>query len=93
MKKIFLVMATCIMIALCGVLSGCSASFQRGMKDIASEYGGGLNRTLTAYSATGEKIGEWKGKIDVEISENKVKFDLNGKRTIIYNCIVIVQED
>lgn len=92
-RKILTVVVTVVVIVLCGVLSGCTASFQRGMKDLASEYTGGLNRTLTAYSATGEKIGEWQGKIDVEISENKVKFDLNGKRTIIYNCIVIVQED
>ena len=91
--KILTVVVTMVVIALCAVFLGNTASFRRGMKDIASEYGGGLNRTLTAYSATGEKIGEWKGKIDVELSENKVKFDLNGKRTIIYNCIVIVQED
>jgi hypothetical protein len=37
----------------------------------------------------------YKGKFD--ISENsdgtKVKFDINGKRVMIYNAIVIVEED
>ena len=74
-------------------LVGCGASFQRGLKDFQSEYSGGLNRTVTAYTQTGEKIGEWAGKIDIEMSDNKVKFDLNGKRTIIYNALVISQED
>ena len=82
-----------MVVAIVGCLTGCSASFKRGVKDFHSEYGGGLNRTVTAYSATGEKIGEWHGKIDVEIDENRLKFDLDGKRTIFYNATVIIQED
>ena len=92
-KSLLLAVAVTIAFVLGTLLSGCGASFERSVKDFQSEYSGGLNRTVTAYSMTGEKIGEWKGKIDIEISDNKVKFDLNGKRTIIYNAIVITQED
>ena len=91
--KLITVLVLIGIFALVCVLTGCGASFERSVKDFQSEYTGGLKRTVTAYSATGEKIGEWNGKIDVEMSDNKVKFDLDGKRTIIYNAPVIVQED
>lgn len=74
------------------LMTGC-ASTSRWMKDVSSEYGGGLNRTVTVYDMQGEPIREYTGKIDVEANEGKVLFDLNGKRTIIYNATVIVQEN
>ena len=92
-KKLITVLVLFGALACVCVLTACTAKFERGMKDFASNVSGGLDRTVTAYSATGEKIGEWSGKIDVEMSDNKVKFDLDGKRTIIYNAPVIVQED
>ena len=88
-----LILIAIVMMITASLLAGCSAEFQRQMKDVQSNYGGGLNRTVTAYSATGEEIGKWQGKIDVKENENKVLFDLNGKRTIIYNAPVIVQEE
>ena len=71
------------------------ASVQRTLKSINSEYAGGLDRTVTVYDYSGNKITSYTGKIDVEDSETggKVKFDLDGKRTIIYGGIVIVQEN
>lgn len=69
-----------------------SSEFRRAGKSFKSNVEGGLNRTVTVYSATGEKLAEYSGKIDVEANENKVLFDLDGKRTIIYNGTVIVQE-
>ena len=92
-KKLITMLVLLGIFACVCVLTACTAKFERGMKDFTSNVSGGLNRTVTAYSATGEKIGEWSGKIDVEMSDNKVKFDLDGKRTIIYNATVIVQED
>lgn len=92
-KKLITVLVLFGTLACVCVLTACTAKFERGMKDFTSNVSGGLDRTVTAYSATGEKIGEWSGKIDVEMSDNKVKFDLDGKRTIIYNAPVIVQED
>ena len=73
--------------------AGC-ATLDRMGKSLGSDLSGGLNRTVTVYSLDGNtKIAEYKGKLDVETTENKVFFDLNGKRTIIYNATVIVQED
>lgn len=89
MKKfiaLLLVFATIIL------LTGC-ASQQREMKTISSDWGGGLNRTVTVYDYTGNPIQSWTGKIDLSESENEVWFDLNGKRTIIQGGIIIVQEN
>lgn len=71
-----------------------SASFQREMKDWQSDISGGLNRTVKVYSNDGTEIGVWQGKIDVDVSESgRIKFDLDGKRTIIAGGTVIIQED
>ena len=71
------------------------ASVQRALKSINSEYFGGLDRTVTVYDYDGNEITSYTGKIDIEDTETggKVKFDLDGKRTIIYGGIVIVQEN
>ena len=73
-------------------LAGC-ASWQREMKTISSDLGGGLNRTVTVYDYNGNPIQSWTGKIDISESDNETWFDLNGKRTIIQGGIIIIQED
>lgn len=60
---------------------------------IGSDVSGGLHRTVTVYSNTGEKIKEWNGKFDVSENDNEVYFDLNDKRVIIHGGIVIDEED
>ena len=71
-----------------GVTTGC-ASLDRAITDAKSEIGNGLNRTITVYTANGDVIAEYKGKIDIQESEGGyVKFDYNGKRYIYYNCFV-----
>ncbi|GIO33110.1 hypothetical protein J2TS6_42510 [Paenibacillus albilobatus] len=64
------------------------------MKDYDSTVNG-LKRTAVVYDQSGNKIKEYKGTFDVEVNEygNKVKFDLDGKRILIYNATVIVEED
>ena len=70
------------------------ASVERQMKSFSSEYSGGLNRVVTVYDYNGDEITSYTGKIDIEETEtpNKVKFDLDGKRTVVYGGIVVVQE-
>lgn len=78
------------------MLSGCdTASMERYTKDSESNLNGGLSRTLKVYSQTGELIKAYDGKFDIDPNtvDGKVKFDLNGKRTIIYNALVIVDEN
>ena len=90
MKKIIVVFIAITTICLC--FCGCE-SLKRGMKTIASDVGGGLERKVTLYSNTGEVIKEWSGKFDMTESENEIWFDLDGKRVIIHGGIVISEEE
>ena len=89
MKKII---ALALILVTIFMLTGC-ASMQRDMKTISSDWGGGLNRTVTVYDYNGNPIQSWTGKIDLSESDNETWFDLNGKRTIIQGGIIIIQEN
>ena len=68
--------------------TGCS-SCERAKTDILSDINGGLDRTITIYTANGDVIAEYKGKIDIEANDGGyVKFDYKSKRYIYYNCFV-----
>lgn len=82
-----------VLILAVAALSGCTESMQREIKSIESDWTGGLPRTVTVYSNTGEAIQSWSGKFDVSSSENEVYFDLDGKRVIIHGGIVVNEED
>lgn len=79
-------------VLLIGATVGCE-SLDRVGKDIGSSVSG-LNRTLYVYDQNGQLVKTYKGKFDIEVNEygNKVKFDLDGKRVMIYNMQVIVEE-
>ena len=88
-KRIIAATLTCMLLV--GSLCGC-AGFQRSMKSIGSDITGGLDRTVTVYSYNGEKLGEWSGKFDVSSSEQETFFDIDGKRVILQNGIIINEE-
>ncbi|GIP32480.1 hypothetical protein [Paenibacillus sp. J2TS4] len=71
-----------------------TASGQRAIKSMKSNNSGGLERTVKVYSNNGELIEEYEGKIDIQDTEygNKILFDLDGKRVVIYNATVITEE-
>lgn len=49
----------------------------------------GLNRVINIYTANGDLMATYEGKIDIQSSDGGVvKFDYNGKRYIYYNCFV-----
>ena len=84
-KKIIAALA---LVTLTMSLTGC-ASLNRAVVDLQSDMNGGLDRTVNVYTANGELLATYKGKIDLE--ENKsgaVKFDFKGKRYIYYNCFI-----
>ena len=91
MKKRWILLAILVVI-ISIILTGCKV-WERTIKDWESNISG-LNRTVTVYD-NGEVIRTYKGKIDIEVNEygNKVKFDVNGKRVIIYNAVVVVEEE
>ena len=71
-----------------------TSTAQRTLKSVSSDFGGGLNRTVTVYDYNGNEIRSWTGKFDVSESENEVYFDdENGKRVIIHGGIVINEEN
>ena len=59
------------------------------MVDLFSDMSGGMERTINVYTASGDIIAQYTGKIDIEDNNGGyVLFDYNGKRYIYYNCFV-----
>ena len=48
-----------------------SSSCSRQVSRWEAEYGHGVDREVTLYSATGEEIGHWEGTIDVEYVDDR----------------------
>ena len=65
-----------------------TASGIRALTDQRSELRNGLDRVINVYTANGDKIAEYHGKIDLEMDQDYIKFDWEGKRYIYYNCFV-----
>ena len=90
MKRI--IAGTLTFMLLVGSLCGCAAT-ERSLKTMKSEFGNGLDRTVTVYSYNGDKIDSWSGRFDVESTDGKTIFDNDGKRVIIQGGIVINEEN
>ena len=64
-------------------------NFYKAVTDMKSDVNGGMQRTIAVYTADGKELATYKGKIDIDTNDGGyVKFDLNGKRYIYYNCFV-----
>lgn len=64
-------------------------SGKRAIVNQKSEFGGGLERTINIYTADGEIMRTFTGKIDIENKDGGyLLFDYNGKRYTYYNCFV-----
>ena len=62
---------------------------KRAMIDQKSNLSGGLERVVTVYTADGDVIARYKGKIDIEANDGGyIKFDYEGNRYVYYNCFV-----
>lgn len=86
MKKKIVAFGMAVMLAL--NMTGC-AWWDRMVVDIKSDVAGGIQRTIKVYTANGDLLAEYEGKIDIEANEGGyVKFDYDGKRYIYYNCFV-----
>ncbi len=67
-------------------------SGQRAFKTQQSNFEGGLNRTVTVYSYSGDEIRSWTGKFDVTENDQETYFDIDGRRVIIQGGIIINEE-
>ena len=69
-----------IIIGMITLITGC-ASWDRFVVDMKSDVGNGLERTINIYTADGELMQTYSGKIDLEMSEGGyVKFDFRRIR-------------
>ena len=82
------ILAVALGLTLCFGMTGC-ASWDRMVTDMKSDVKGGMQRTITVYTADGKELATYEGKIDIDTNDGGyVKFDFNGKRYIYYNCFV-----
>lgn len=65
-----------------------TASGQRELVDQKSNLNNGLERVITVYTADGKEMTRYEGQIDISSADGYVKFDVDGKRYIYYNCFV-----
>ena len=66
-----------------------TASGQRALTDQRSNLNNGIERIVTVYTANGDVIAQYEGKIDIAANDGGyIKFDFDGKRYIYYNCFV-----
>lgn len=66
-----------------------TASGQRAFVDEKSEIRNGIERVINVYTADGELIAHYSGRIDIDTNDGGyVKFDFEGKRYIYYNCFI-----
>ncbi len=66
-----------------------TASGRRQLLDQKSDLSNGIERVINIYTANGDIIATYEGKIDIETNDGGyVKFDFDGKRYIYYNCFV-----
>lgn len=66
-----------------------TASGARALVDQKSELNNGIERVVNVYTADGEIIAQYEGKIDIDTNDGGyVKFDFEGKRYIYYNCFI-----
>lgn len=89
-KKLGWKVGICAALAIIGLIVLLrTESCQREIVDIKSDFGGGLERTINVYTANGDLLATYSGKIDIDEAEGGyVKFDFDGKRYIYYNCFV-----
>lgn len=83
-------------------VSSCTESFDRFTKDLTSDYGGGLNRTVSVYDYNGNLVKSWTGKFDTQMGDTSgvpfVEFDRRDStgrkvRVIIQGGIIINEEN
>ena len=87
-KKIIFITITIISVIALLIFQFNLSSCQRAIVDIKSDVSGGLDRTINVYTADGNLLATYTGKIDLEQEASYIKFDFNGKRYIYYNCFV-----
>lgn len=100
-KGIIAILITIIVVG--GLILGLSwfynntGSGLRAMKDQQSNLNNGINRDIKVIESDGSVSYEFRGKADLEMHDDYIVFESEGKRTIIYksytSTIVITEID
>ena len=93
MKKFVKYLGIALVVFSAVQLTSCQ-SCQRELKNIGSDWSGGLNRKLIVYDYEGDTLAYYTGKFDIrdQGSDNQMFFDLDGKRIWIQGGIVVSEE-
>ena len=84
----FLICVGVAILTFCLIFSR-TAGWKRMITDIKSDWNNGIERDINVYTANGDLIAHYEGKIDIDMNDGGyVKFDFDGKRYIYYNCFV-----
>lgn len=77
------------------ICSSCTEGQKRELKNIQSDWGGGIERTAVLMDYNGDTIKTWHGKFDIRDSgsDNQIFFDLEGKRVWIQGGIFVSEEN
>ena len=83
----------CFLFTLLQTFTSCE-SCSREIKSLKSDLGGGLERTAVLMDYNGDTIKMWSGKFDIrdDSSDNKIFFDIDGKRVWIQGGIFLSEE-
>lgn len=92
-KKLTIVLVVCAIFTLLQTFTSCE-SCSREIKSLKSDLGGGLERTAVLMDYNGDTIKVWTGKFDIrdDTSDNKILFDIDGKRVWIQGGIFVSEE-
>ena len=93
MKKFVSILVLALAFVSCISFSSCQ-SCQRELKNIGSDWGGGLQRTAVLMDYQGDTLRTWTGKFDIRDNgaDNQIFFDLDGKRVWIQGGIFVSEE-
>ena len=101
MRRMFIAALMAASLFICGCTTNSNEVRYQLKRESEDNYG--VMRTVTAYSSTGEQIGQWHGKIDVKYTNSEtamervdiVVFDGEAPidRIIISGATVIVDND
>ena len=83
---------TILFVAVCIFIMSSCGSCKRFIKEQASDFSAGIERTITLYDYNGKVIKKWEGKIDMSNSATESYFLIGEKRVIIHGGIVVVEE-
>ena len=78
------IIAIVLGLTLCFGMTGC-ASWDRFVVDMKSDANGGMQRTITVYTADGKELATYKGKIDIETNDGGMLSLISTARDISNN--------